>query len=90
MKNSYFNMMLYIFGQQAYRLHMHRMSKLVHGPDPLQLIPSVAQNPQIPGQGGAVAADVDDAIGLHAEHGVQTGSVTALSRWVHYDHVRMA
>ena len=49
---------------------MHSHSKLVHAPDLPDLISTIAEDLQVSGEGGGVAADVYDAFGLHAEHGV--------------------
>ena len=49
---------------------MHSHPKLVHAPDLPDLISTIAEDLQVSGKGGGVAADVYDAFGLHAEHGV--------------------
>lgn len=49
---------------------MHRHAELVHTTDFSDLIASIAEDLQVSGEGGGVAADVYDAFGLHAEHGV--------------------
>lgn len=49
---------------------MHSHPKLVHALDLPDLISTIAEDLQVSGKGGGVAADVYDASGLHAEHGV--------------------
>ena len=56
--------------QQNPALHMHSHPKLVHAPDLPDLISTIAEDLQVSGKGGGVAADIYDAFGLHAEHGV--------------------
>ena len=76
-KNSLINLfhiaqmsLYFLCGQQNNRLNVHSHPKLVHAPDLPDLISTIAEELQVSGKGGGVAADVYDAFGLHAEHSV--------------------
>ena len=56
--------------QKNNSLHMHSHPKLVHALDLPDLISTIAEDLQVSGKGGGVTADIYDAFGLHAEHGV--------------------
>ena len=44
---------------------MARMTKLIHSHRPVQVVAAFGQDLYIPGEGSAVAADVDDTLWLH-------------------------
>ena len=66
---------------------MYRHPKLVHAPDLLYLISTVVQDAEIPCEGSGIAADIDDSIGSHLEHGVKADCIAAFSRRVDHDDI---
>ena len=67
---------------------MHTVRKLLHRRHLVEGVAAIgAENLQVPGQGGRVAGDVDDAGRGGGEDGREQGSVAALPRRVHDDDV---
>lgn len=66
---------------------MHRLRKHIRWADSLEFIPVIAQIPQIPRQRRAVAADVNDPLRLHFDHGREEGFVAAFAGWVDDDDI---
>ena len=67
-------------------VHTHR--KHIRRPEPLQLIPPLAQVLQVPGQGGGIAAHVHDPLRGHLHHGVKHLGLAALAGRVDHHHIR--
>lgn len=66
---------------------MESMRELIHGLDVIEFISSRCQFFQVSGQGGGVAADVDDAPGGDLQHGLDAFFVAALAGRIDADDV---
>ena len=76
--------------QKPYILHSRRLREHIHRLHLRKLIASVrAEELQIPGEGGRVAAHIDNALRGHGKHGLKTGAVTALPGRIDDNNVRV-
>ena len=74
-----------VSGQQADGLHMVGPGEEVSRLGLLQVVAPLVQELHIPGQGGRVAGNIDDAVGCHVTQGFDGGLVQTLSGRIHHD-----
>ena len=66
---------------------MDSLAKLVYGADFFQLIPVFAEDLQVPGEGGAVAADIDHLFGAHTDNSIKKLFVAPFSGRIDDDDI---